>query len=155
MARPKIDNSGAVDVLADVVWVYNNAQQLYDIDGKINPRILAMAPSSGAHVLARYAAAHFQAFCERFVIKLLPKDSAQTETSAASKAAAAAELLDPDFDALSQFMKPIKEEGHEAPEMEFDSTEGTDSEHPLPQASSGVGADEEESSSVADEEVPI
>jgi len=152
MARQKVNNSGKADILADVLWIYNNAKQLYDLDGKINPRILDQAPSSGAHVLAMYAKDHFKEFCEKFVIKLLPKDSAQIEAKTTHDSAAD---LDPDFDTLSQFLQPNKEEGHEAPEMEFESTEGTNGEHRLSKTGQSLGIDEAESSSMANDEMPL
>lgn len=154
MGRPKtVDNSGTTDVLHDVIWVYNNAKKLFrhTKDGlELDLRVQAQAPSSGAWLLAEYARGHFKEFCEKFVIKMLPKDAGRTEASTEKELQ---DQLDPDFAALNQFLTP--EGPDEATEMDSDSSPTADSEPDLPETDQRMGIDATQPPDVADESMPF
>jgi len=95
------EDNGQVDLLRDVRWVYANLPRLVVRDevGRLKLNIVALkkAPSNGAVSLAEYALRDRDKFFDRFVIKLLPRDTA-TPAEAAEEAA-------PSFNPLTEFIK--------------------------------------------------
>jgi hypothetical protein len=97
--------------LDDIKWIYNNltALTLPGPDGKmmVNQDVLKTAPSTGALTLAMYAVEHPTAFIEKFVVKLLPKNTAVVADESADELK---ERLDPDLDGLEgYFQTPTRE----------------------------------------------
>jgi hypothetical protein len=97
-----------VDILRDTQWVYKNIAQLILISDngvrKLNPQLMAEAPSNGARAVAMYAMEDHGKFMERYAIKLFPKEI-KTDAETARKAAERQAQLDPSFDELAKYFE--------------------------------------------------
>ena len=100
---PVVDDDGQVDLLRDVRWVYANLPRLVVRDDtgrlKLNVKELKKAPSNGAVSLAEYALRDRDKFFDRFVIKLLPRDTTSTVAEVAEGASA------PSFSPMAEFIR--------------------------------------------------
>ena len=106
-----IENQGPTDLVRDILWVYENANDLIqDVDGVrvLNAKVLETAPSQGATMLAEYARDDLRGFLDKYALKMLPKNAAEElEKEAAEQAAEEKkrmEELDPQFDDLNDYI---------------------------------------------------
>jgi len=109
MSAAPADSS--TDILADTKWVYLNMARLIRKTNTgvlvLVPSVLKEAPSNGAVGLANYAMTDPQAFFEKFVTKILPKDTGE-KSSGPTEEEIKAEL-DPTFDELEKYIERLQD----------------------------------------------
>lgn len=103
--RVVVPEVGPFDIVRDVKWVYQNAGTLVLVsdDGKVkrlNPEVIAQAPSNGAIAMATYFLSSPESFLEKFVSKLIPRSAA---TDAAKDETEERRKLDPNLSELEQY----------------------------------------------------
>ena len=118
------EHSGSIDLIGDIRWVYENMGELFKTTPEgvriVNRLKLEQAPSPGAVTMAEYAADDMKSFLEKFVIKLLPKDSIKVSRESRD-AKENAERLDPGLSELDQyFAKEGENDGDTEAEQEKD-----------------------------------
>jgi hypothetical protein len=108
LAPVTVIGDGRVDIVRDVAWLYSNLSALIVKTNlglsTLDLAVLATAPSNGCVTLAGYALADLKGFIERFVIKLLPKDPAESKELGGKQKEE--ESLDPQLSELTKFLEP-------------------------------------------------
>lgn len=99
---------GSQDLLSAINWVLDNMPKIIQETPSGVPKIdedflRANAPSNKAVVFAKYARDNPNAFLEKFVVKLLPKETSTPENG---KEEDDIKDVDPGFEGLEKYFKP-------------------------------------------------
>lgn len=107
----KVEETGPMDLLRDIQWVYSNLANLFKTTEAgvtmLDAEILKLAPSNGAIAIAQYAAIDKKAFFEKFVVKLLPRGEKAAEAVGEDADEEEKENLDPDMGDLDKYMQGV------------------------------------------------